>query len=517
MTTWHDRVENVLFHFGFTAFPLLYLLYFNLINHIASHFAIKFRVRMPAFLKFIHHVSMWYYVSCLQDRDDLHRGSTFLPLTTNMLHCSNCSAPIFDIENDQETVLDTIPRDSLAVNLAAAVTRARQTIDKFGPRGQTTANDSSSGIDKALEKIEKAREELKELRRERLAATAAGNLRAKLPYIHLLSVEILSRIFCFSVEREEDAYASRAAIAVGGVCKKWRNVVERVARCWAFLPSINILEPTDDSTFLQLQQHVKKAQQIPLNAFFYFMESVEDGSDTDVEMSANSGEAVIAESKVAQSEILGVLLPILPRIRSLDLRTTDLEAHKIAKLGQVEFTALEGLSIHLKQGGEEMTTFSTIDTFLNAPNLKHLSLSRCMHTAEVTDDLSSFSFPWQQLTFFHCCYFSTDNLIPVLRAASNLQTVSFRIRPDSEPPKRSLQEVHDFVRRWEVVTHQCITDFDLDGFSFVKSEGGGETLVDDLLSRLTMPSLACLRIARTKDCNLRQFAPLWSDHTWRTP
>jgi len=342
-----------------------------------------------------------------------------------MLHCPSCSAPYFDVNNAEESVLDTIPRDSLAVELAAAVTKARQTIDKLEPSGQSKINDRASDIDKALEVLGKAWNDLHKLRKERLAAAAAVNLRAKLPYIHLLSIEILSPIFSFCVEPEDTFFTLQTTIAIGGVCKKWRNV----------------------------------------------------------------------------------LLPILSRIRNMSVGTTDLGAHHIAMLGQAEFSTLEELSIHLSQGGKQMTTFSTIDTFLNAPNLKHLSLSRCMHTAEVMDDLSSFSFPWQQLTSFRCCFFSTDNLVVVLKAARQLQTLSFTIRPYSEPPKRRLQNVLDFVRSWDVVTHKGITKFQLDGFGFIKHEGGGDTLVDDLLSRVTMPSLTQLCIRRTKDCNLRQLAP----------
>lgn len=120
------------------------------------------------------------------------------------------------------------------------------------------------------------------------------------------------------------------------------------------------------------------------------------------------------------------------------------------------------------------------------------------------DDLSSIAIPWQQLTSFDYCYFSADNLVEVLRAASLLQTLSFTIRPDSEPPKRNLRDVHDIVRGWEGVTHKGITDFHLDGCSFVEFDDGAATLADDLLSHLTLPSLTQLSISRTKNCHLSQ-------------
>jgi len=172
-------------------------------------------------------------------------------------------------------------------------------------------------------------------------------LQAKLPYIHLLSMDVLSRIFLFCTVDYENLQVSKTTIAIGGVCKKWRKVVGRVARCWAHLPKIDhVLQPMDDWTFSQLQRHIKRSQKAPHTATLVFMAG-QDKSDGDVEMVVDSEEVVDVGRRIGQYDAVNSLIPILPRIQSLDIQTTHGEAQKIGILGQVEFTDLEELSIQL--------------------------------------------------------------------------------------------------------------------------------------------------------------------------
>jgi len=418
-----------------------------------------------------------------------------------MLPCPRCCAPRFSFSKPEEGILDSIPTNSLSVELGSSVKEVTQRIKQLDETSYSRGSHNAGlgAIDNAIRELSQSLQDLNTFRTQRLAL--AANMRARVPYIHLLPSDILSRVFLFC--RCGCSFGTlKKTLIIASVCKRWKEVIERIPSRWTRFPTINV-KRTNNYSLRLFKTWLKRSQDNPLSVNIAFTPDDPPGRglrDAALAVSIDQGSSTTG----VRDDVIALIAEAKPRIRSLTMEIGGSGVEELRCLGTLGFGALTILCVRLRPSTRHDSSFPPISALHDSPKLCELQLiyeSR----EQFAPDLPSLVrlFPWHQITILVCqSYISTDDLVCLLRSAPLLKTFKFGIAPlplSSDDGSENLEEIN---RHLGTVTHRGITRLELNAVDCQNADYLHNQVrdpIDDFLSRVTLPSVVDLIIWRNEE------------------
>ena len=436
-----------------------------------------------------------------------------------ILLCHNCSTPLFDFPSPHSKTLEAIPCNSLAVDLSARVRDVAE-LGRSWEKGQGRVKNVVDKLDDVVGQLSEMLSNLKCLQEEYVVASKT--LRRKLPYIHLLPLDVLSHIFSFlpKVAREdvaEPAALFRSYANPSTVCKRWRNAVERSAKLWCNLPPIN-LRTSGEEDLRRVSKFVANSGNLPLTASFTLAgegspvpervmfseyddvpEKVEDDGDEDM---LDVEEEQNLENPPIQEGFVGLIREIGSRVKRLRLTFSARDIGKLALLEDGgQYQNLESIRINVYTERNRQLVFPPTSPFQHCPKLEHVSLRVSTRHPLVATNIVNLPqlLPWHQISSLHCNYLPLDNLIEILHIAERLKNLDYAPRPGDHRRASTSQRIMGHRGCWRTAVHRGVKSLKM-RFDWIEDEEKGAA--DECLNRLTLPSLEDLTIAGNSTCTL---------------